>query len=104
MTIEVPKNALRLLTDLTGEPRFEVALWMALRDTVEHRLEKIAAERKAFEDKYQMDFTAFKQRWDTGQVPHQDTYEVEKDYLEWEGLITRQAKLEETAQWLPQTQ
>ncbi len=104
MTIEVSKNALKLLTDLTGEPRFEVALWIALRDTVEHRLEKIAAERKAYEDKYRMDFRAFQQLWEAGQVPNQHTYEVEKDYLEWEGLVTRQGKLEETSQWLPQAQ
>ncbi len=104
MTVEVPKNALKLLTDLTGEPRFEVALWMTLRDTVEHRLEKIAAERRVYEDKYRMDFAAFKRQWDAGQVPNQYSFEVEKDYLEWEGLTTRQAKLEETAQWLPQVQ
>ena len=100
MSVDIPKIALKVLTDLTGEPRFEVALWMALRDTLEHRLEKIAVECAMFEKKYGMGFAAFKQRWEVEQVPNQYTYAVEKDYLEWEGLVTRQAKLEETYQWL----
>jgi len=100
MSVDIPKIALKVLTDLTGEPRFEVALWMALRDTLEHRLEKIAVECAMFEKKYGMDFAAFKQRWEVEQVPNQYAYDVEKDYLEWEGLVTRQAKLEETYQWL----
>lgn len=100
MAVTIPKNALKVLSDLTGEPRFEVALWMTLRDTIEHRLEKIAAQRTAFEEKYGMDFEAFKRLWAAEQVPNQYTYPVEKDYLEWEGLVTRQAKLEETYRWL----
>jgi hypothetical protein len=100
MAVEVPKMALKVLTDLTGEPRFEVALWMTLRDTVEHRLEKIATERKVYEDKYGMDFQAFKPLWDAGQVPNQYAFEVEKEFLDWEGLVTRQAKLQETFRWL----
>ena len=31
MTVEISKSALKVLTDLTGELRFEVALWMTLR-------------------------------------------------------------------------
>ncbi|MBI4787218.1 MAG: hypothetical protein HY782_09250 [Chloroflexi bacterium] len=100
MAVEVPKVALQVLTDLTGEPRFEVALWMTLRDTVEHRLEKIAAQRKAYENKYGTDFAAYQKKWNAEQVPNQYAYEVEKDYLEWEGLVTREAKLREISQWL----
>lgn len=100
MMVEIPKIALKVLTDLTGEPRWDVALWMTLRDTIEHRLEKIAAQREAYEKKYGMDWQAFKGHWDAEQVPNQYAYEVEKDYLEWEGLVTRQTKLEETYQWL----
>jgi hypothetical protein len=36
----IPKVALRALSELTGEPRFDVALFITLRDAVEHRLEK----------------------------------------------------------------
>ena len=100
MAVEIPKIALKVLTELTGEPRFDVALWMALRDTIEHRMEKIAVERSAYEKKYELDFEAFKKLWDAEQVTNQYAYEVEKDYLEWEGLVTRQAKLEETFRWL----
>lgn len=100
MTVEIPKVALKVLADLTGEPRFDVALLLTLRDTIEYRLEKIAAQRQAYEGKYGMDFQAFKALWDAEQVPNQYAYEVERDYLEWEGLVTRQAKLEETYQWL----
>ena len=100
MAVAIPKNALKVLSDLTGEPRADVALWMTLRDTIEHRLEKIVVQRGVFEKKYGMNFEAFKKLWDAGRVPNQYAYEVEKDYLEWEGLITRQTRLEETYRWL----
>ena len=100
MAVEIPKIALQVLTELTGEPRFDVALWMALRDTIEHRMEKIAVERAAYGKKYGLDFEAFKKLWDAGQVTNQYAYEVEKDYLEWEGLVMRKAKLVETFRWL----
>ena len=96
----VPKVALRALTELTGEPRFEVALRMALRDAVEHRLEKIDAGIQEFEGRYGMSFEAFEAKAQEGAMPDQFSYKVESDYLEWDGLVSRKRKLETIRQWL----
>ena len=42
-TLTIPKAALRALTELTGDPRPDVALLITLKDAVEHRLGAPAA-------------------------------------------------------------
>ncbi len=96
----VPKVALKALTELTGEPRFEVALLIALSDAVEHRLEKINAATYNYEQKYGMSFNEFQGRGQEKNIPAQFSYEVESDYLEWDGLLSRKKKLEDILQWL----
>ena len=96
----VSKLALRALTELTGEPRFNVALRIALRDAVEHRLEKIDAAIATLEHKYGMPFDEFQARGQVQEIPNQFSYEVESDYLEWDGLTSRKRKLERIRQWL----
>ena len=99
-TTTIPKVALRTLTELTGEPRPEIALLITLRDAVEHRLEKIDAAIRAYEQKYGMSFEQFQNRGQTESIPQQFSYEVERDYLEWDGLISRKRKIEGIRQWL----
>lgn len=96
----IPKVALRALTELTGEPRFDVALLIALRDAIEHRLEKIDEAIQSYEQKYEMPFEQFQDRGQAGRIPNQFSYEVESDYLEWDGLTSRRKKLETILQWL----
>ena len=96
----VPKVALKALTELTGEPRFDVALLIALRDAIEHRLEKISADIQTYEQKYNMTFEQFQARGEEKNIPDQFSYEVEGDYLEWEGLVSRKKKLLKINQWL----
>ena len=96
----IPKVALRVLTELTGEPRFDVALLIALRDAIEHRLEKINEAILSYEQKYGMPFEQFQARGQVGHIPNQFSYEVESDYLEWDGFTSRKAKLEEIHRWL----
>lgn len=96
----IPKAALRALTELTGEPRFEVALFIALRDAVEHRLEKIDEAIHEYEQRYGMPFEQFQARGQNEEIPDQFSYEVESDYLEWDGLMSRKRKLEKIRQWL----
>ncbi|MBS1249804.1 MAG: hypothetical protein MAG431_01388 [Chloroflexi bacterium] len=99
-TTPVPKVALKALTELTGEPRFEVALLMTLNDAVEHRLEKINAEILDYEQQYGMSFEKFQEQGEKENIPNQFSYEVENDYLEWDGLLSRKEKLESILQWL----
>ena len=96
----IPKVALRALTELTGEPRFDVALLIALRDTVEHRLEKIDQAIRDYERKYGMSFEQFQARGEDQGIPDQFSHKVESDYLDWDGLMSRKSKLEKIRQWL----
>ncbi len=93
-TTTIPKVALRTLTELTGEPRPDIALLITLRDAVEHRLEKINAAICVYEQKYGMSFEQFQSHGQTESIPQQFSYEVERDYLEWDGLISRKRKIE----------
>lgn len=95
------KSILKLLTDLTGEVIFERALNVTLKDTIEHRLEKIKKDLNTYQKKYGMKFDDFKNLWLKEKVKNQSSYEAEKDFLEWEGLTTRKSKLEEMCKCFP---
>lgn len=90
MTVSV--NISKTLMDITGEPRTEIAVLEILKDAIEHRIEKIEAELKKFEEKYKMPFDVFKEKFNREEIPEPYSYSVETDYLEWEGLISRLSK------------
>jgi hypothetical protein len=96
----LPKETVEALRDLTGESRPDVALLLALRDAVAYRLEKIKTELKAFEEKYSLSFDEYRQRWESEDRDEDYRWEAERDYLEWEALITRRRRLEEANRWL----
>ena len=73
-------------TDTLG---FLVALHVALKDAVSHRLEIIESEIKRLESKYHLTFPDFKLKWEKGEIEQRYSYDVEKDYWEWEGLASR---------------
>lgn len=96
----IPKAALRALTELTGEPRQDLALIIALKDAIEHRLGKIDLAILELEEKYGMTFDKFKTQGEQGKISDQYSYGVESDFLEREGLISRKRNLENIQQWL----
>lgn len=91
----IAKPIHKILVDLTGETRFDVALQVATKDLVRLKLKEAAEQRKRFEERYQMDFEAFKQAWNEGQIPNKHSYEVERDYWEWEAAVTDERRLRE---------
>ncbi len=95
MTVSV--NISKALMDITGEPRAEIAVLEILKDAIEHRIEKIEAELKRFEEKYKMPFDVFKEKFNREEIPEPYSYSVEMDYLEWEGLINRLSKYKKLA-------
>ncbi|MFH1860907.1 MAG: hypothetical protein ABIJ30_01670 [bacterium] len=99
MAIGVSKSTLKVLTDLTGEILFERALNITLKDSISHRLEKIKKNLNIYQKKYGMKFADFKILWNMGKIKDQSSYEIEKDFLEWEGLVMRKDKLEELSKW-----
>lgn len=101
LTPTIPKAALRALTEITGEPRFDVALLIALKDALDYRLEKIDESIYQLEQKYGMSFAQFQSLGEERKIPDQFSLAVESDYFEWDGLISRKKKLEQIGQWLP---
>ncbi len=98
--VVLPKGTVRVLHEITGESRPEVALVLVLKDAVAYRLEKIEQELGRFEKKYGMTFEEYRQRWESEDRDEDYAWEAERDYLEWEALVTRKRRLEETYGWL----
>ncbi len=100
-TLTLPKETSWILTELTGEPRFDVALTLIIRDCFHYKLAQIETSLKHYEQKYKSSFEAYKQIWDTADCEDHYSYEAEQDYLEWEALITRRRRLNDRLAWLP---
>lgn len=88
----VAVNISKTLLDITGEPRTDIAILEIITDAVEHRIEKVEAEIKTYEEKYEMNFGEFKDKFEKDEIPDTYSYDVETDYLEWEGLVSRLRK------------
>ncbi len=91
----VSKPIFRVLTNLTQENRLEVALPLAIKDLVRLKQKESRKQLAIFEQRYGMDFSAFKQAWDTDQITDKYSYEVERDYWEWEAAMSDAARLQE---------
>jgi hypothetical protein len=91
----ISKPVQRLLTDLTGEARLDVALHLAVKDLIRLKLREAERQRLGFEERYRMDFEAFKRAWDEGHIADKHTYGVERDYWEWEAAVTDGKRLRE---------
>jgi hypothetical protein len=100
MTTVISPQLLKALTDLTGEIHLESALRMVTQDAIAHRLESITKQLYILEQKYGMSFEQFDARFQVEELPNQYSYEVEQDYLEWEGLLCRKRRLQEVRDWL----
>ena len=66
-----------------------VIVGLTQKGTVAHRLEEIDGRIALFEQKYGMPFERFLMQGEEGVIQNQFSYEVERDYLEWGGLISR---------------
>ena len=95
------KPLYRVVSDLTQETRVEVALPLAIKDWVGLKLKEARGQQEAFQERYSMDFEAFRQAWHEGRIPGEHTYEVERDYWEWEAAVTDEQRLEEMLESLP---
>jgi hypothetical protein len=85
----IATNISKALMDITGEPRPEIAILELMRDAIDHRIEKIETEIRKYEERHRMTFKEFKDKFEKGNIPDSYSYNVETDYLEWEGLISR---------------
>ena len=74
VTDVISKPIYRILSDLTQEPRVEVALPLAVKDLIRLKLKETRERRQEFELRYGMDWTAFKLAWQEGRIPHTHSY------------------------------
>ena len=100
MALVLPKSTAQLLTELTGDPRPETALFIILRDAIAHRLERVEAGLKDYEAKHGMPFDEYRHLWETEDRPEHYSYEAETDYLEWEALVTHKKRIDKAARLL----
>ena len=96
--VVLPKPFHRMLRQLTGESRPDVALGLALRDLVRLRLEAAQQVIAGFEARYQLSFEQFETQWKAGQIKEAYSYPVEQDYWAWEAAATEVEALEHLAE------
>lgn len=94
MAEAISPQLLKVITDVTGEIQLDSALRIVTQEAIAHRLVHLAERIDALEQKYGMSFEQFDAQYQAGDIPHQHSYGVEQDYLEWEGLLCRQRRLQ----------
>jgi hypothetical protein len=91
----VSGDTAKLLKDVTGESRVDSAVRSTIRDALVYRLDKVDEQIQSFEEKYGMSFEEFKEKWEDNQVDEKHSHEVESDFWEWEGLVSRKKVIED---------
>jgi hypothetical protein len=100
-TDAISKPVYKILSGLTQESRLEVALPLAMKDWIRLKLKETTERREVFERRYGMSFQAFQRAWQEGRIANEHSYEVERDYWEWEATITDEARLPPMLENLP---
>jgi hypothetical protein len=99
--ITISKPIFKILSHLTGEDRIDVALPLATKDLLRLRLKESEGHVKQFEQRYKMSFSEFKIAWESGKINNKYSYQVEKDYWEWEAAVTDQQQFRTMLEELP---
>lgn len=88
-TFTVSPRASVLLTQVTDVSDLETALWKALTEYIELKIDFLKERIQTFESKWGMTFEQFSKRIEEGTLD-QDAYdyEVESDYWDWEKAET----------------
>ena len=94
------KPVYEVLIALTHQDRVDIALPIAMKDWLRLKLKEVDDERQLFEQKYGMDFAEFKRQWHADLIPDRYSYEVERDYWDWEGAVTETQSLMELSETL----
>ncbi len=89
----ISKPIYQILTYMTHTSRMEIALPLAVKELVSLKLKETAEEIKSFEQRYGTDFKVFKSAWHQKKIPNQHSYEIEKDYWEWEAAVSDYERL-----------
>ena len=88
-TIALSPRAGALLAELTKTPDLDTALWKVLLEYMELKIGHLKQQIRAFEAKWGMGFEAFSRRTKSGGLNSGAyTYEIERDFWEWEKAET----------------
>ena len=101
LQVKISKPLHQILASLTGENRADVALELATKDLLRLRLKEVAERVQGFESRYRAEFAEFKRAWDAGKIANKHSYEVERDYWEWEAAVADEKKYRQMLdEWL----
>jgi len=84
-TLQIPNEVKEMLHYTEGKTLQEKLARLVVSD-LENRLRSCAERLYEFEKKHGMGFDEFKKAWREDNVPEKYSYEVERDYMEWESL------------------
>jgi hypothetical protein len=100
-TLVLPKETSQALTELTGEPRLDLALTVVIRDYARRKLQELAQQIQQYEIKYGMSFDEYRMQWENQNREQDYSYEAETDFLQWEALVTQHTRLSNSYSWMP---
>jgi len=83
--IQIPNSMKEILEFAEGKNIQEKLARLLLSD-LENRLRSCTERLYEFEKKYGLAFKEFKEAWENNKVPEKYSYEIERDYMEWESL------------------
>ena len=82
--VTVGEKLIRVLEAFAPGEDLETKLENVTRERLESRLGECNAALSGFETKYGMPFAEFAVAWQAGNIPQRHSYEVERDFMEWE--------------------
>ncbi len=78
-------QTISLLDHVEGETADEKLLTLVAA-YLRSQLRACEQEIETYELKYRMTFAEFAAAWEKGEIPDRWSHDVERDYMEWEGL------------------
>ena len=84
-TLPISNSLKEMLIYVEGKS-IQEKLTRLLMNDLGNRLRTCTERLYEFEKKYQLVFNQFKEAWETDGSPKKYSYEIEKDYMEWESL------------------
>ena len=82
-TLQIPNSMKEMLQFAEGKTMQEKLIRLLLSD-LENRFRSCTERLYEFEKKYGLVFQEFKEAWETDKIPEKYSYEIERDYMEWE--------------------
>ena len=84
-TLQIPNTLKEMLLYIEGKSLQDKLVRLIMSD-LENRFRSCTERLYEFEKKYKLVFMQFKEAWKTDASPEKYSYEIEKDYMEWESL------------------